>query len=460
VAGIILAAGLSRRFGTNKLITSFRGKPLLQWTVEAALRSRLASVNVVLGHEHRQVASALAALSGDSRLTITINDSFAQGQSTSIVAGLAAISPDNDAAMLMVGDQPLIDDSVINLLISTFATSNAGICFPCIANRRGNPVIFSSRFFPELVRLTGDTGGRTIMERHAEACVPVVFSSASPFSDVDVPSDLDALRSGAADATVDLVTSLNLQDSRVIALCGAGGKTALLSALVPAFARNASEQILATTTTKFGSDEANGPWRACRVANAEAILALGARYTGPVLAYRDRHRDRDRLLGFSSNTIDAVARTRCYTRIIVEADGSRRRPLKAPDSHEPVLPASADTVITVAGLSGLGRLLDDAAVFRPQIWSALSGQTCGVPITPQALARVIVHPDGLMRGAPPHAKRLIFLNQADSAERQALALAVVDALAAMQARPALEVAIGQLQPAIALHGICHLAAGA
>lgn len=457
VAGIVLAAGLSRRFRKNKLIESFRGKPLLQWIVEAALRSRLASVNVVLGHEHEQVRSVLAALATDPRLTVTVNESFADGQSTSIAAGLASVPPGCDAAMFMVGDQPLIDRFVIDRLISGFVDSKAGICFPSLGGRRGNPVIFGSQFFLELRQLSGDNGGRIVIDRHPEACVPLTFSNAAPFRDIDRPDDLETLRADDTGAARELLHSLGLQDSRVIALCGSGGKTSLMAALVQAFARDATERILATTTTKFGTDERVGPWRACQIGDANALHLLGERYATPVLAYRDLDIGRQRLLGFSAETIDAVARDSNFTRIIVEADGSRRRPLKAPDADEPVFLATVDTVIAVAGLSGLGRPLDDTTVFRPQCWSALTGQEAGVPVTPDGLARVIAHPNGLMRGAPPKAKRFIFLNQADTPERRSMANAVVDSLAAMPERPALAIAIGQLQPTVEVYAVHDLA---
>lgn len=457
VAGIVLAAGLSRRFGTNKLIEPFRGKPLLRWTVEAALQSRLASVNVVLGHEREKVQAALSDLTADPRLTMTVNDSFADGQSTSIAVGLASIPPSCDAAMFMVGDQPLIDGSVIDRLISSFADSKAdSICFPSLANRRGNPVIFGSQFFSELRLLSGENGGRIVIDRHPEAWVPLPFSSAAQFSDIDRPDELEALRSYNPITSADIVRALGLQNSRVIALCGSGGKTGLMSELVRAFGNDSSERILATTTTKFGTEEQTGPpWRACQADDASALQSLGEKYAMPVLGYRGLDIGRDRLLGFSAETIDSVACDSMFTRIIVEADGSRRRPLKAPDANEPVFPATTDTCIAVAGMSGLGQPLGDAAVFRPQRWSALTGQQAGVPVTPDALARVIADPAGLMRGAPPQAKRQVFLNQADTPERRSMASAVVDALAAVTGRLALDVAIGQLQPTVAVHSVHH-----
>jgi probable selenium-dependent hydroxylase accessory protein YqeC len=230
-----------------------------------------------------------------------------------------------------------------------------------------------------------------------------------------------------------------------------------MSALVCAFASDSSERILVTTTTKLGAEERTGPWRAVTADNAAALQSLGEQYATAVLAYRKLDSGRDRLFGFSAETIDAVARDSAFTRIIVEADGSRRRPLKAPDASEPVFPATADTVIAVVGMSGLGQPLGDAAVFRPQRWSALTGQRAGVPVTPEALARVIADPAGLMRGAPPEARRLAFLNQADTPERRSMANAVVDALAANTGRLALDVAIGQLRAVAGVHAVHHLA---
>ncbi len=155
---------------------------------------------------------------------------------------------------------------------------------------------------------------------------------------------------------------------------------------------------------------------------------------------------RQRLYGFSPAAIDAAARTGRFTRIVVEADGSRRRPLKAPDAAEPVFPGSTDAVVAVAGLSGIGLPLDAATVFRPERWSALTGLPIDHAITPDALARVIVHPDGLMRGAPPHARRVVLLNQADTPARRATADAVVERLAALPGLVPHRVVVAQLQP--------------
>lgn len=445
VAGIVLAAGLSKRFGRNKLIEAFRGKSLLRWVVEAALQSRLTSVNVVLGFEQDKVKAALDGLTHNPRLTLTFNPFYRQGQSASVLAGMTALPRECAGAMFLVGDQPLVDRWVIDRMISAFEQSNGGICYPVFGERRGNPVVFGARYFSELRQLTGDSGGRAVIDRHRDDCVPVNFTRSLPFCDVDRPNDIDALARDAEGAS-DLIGALGLAKSRVIALCGSGGKTSLLSALVHAFAGNPAEHILATTTTKFGLDEIDGPWHAHQADDADAIRSAGAHEKKPVLAYRYLDSERGRLLGYPGCIVDALVQDNGYTRIIVEADGSRRRPLKAPNAEEPVFPATTDTVIAVAGLSGLGRPLHENTVFRPEIWSALTGLPARSTITPDSLARIIAHPEGLMRGAPPHARRLVFLNQADTPEQIAQAQAVLDGLSTIQDHPPLRIAIGSLKP--------------
>jgi probable selenium-dependent hydroxylase accessory protein YqeC len=448
VVGVVMAAGSARRFGGNKLLKPFRGKPLLRWVIEAALRSRLACVNVILGHQHGRIRAALADFDGAGRLTFTINERHANGQSESIIAGLSTVSADSAGAMFLVGDQPLLDARTIDRLIAAFEASPAGICYPRCDGQRRNPVIFARRFFADLRRLRGDVGGSVVIADHPEVAVPVTFDDPKPFCDVDRRADINLLASDGADASepaaaMTLTRALGLETSRVISLCGSGGKTGLMAALVREFAARDGERILATTTTKMGIDEVDGPWRACRAAEAaEAadaadLLAAIDIQTPAVLVYRAVDAQRGRLLGLPAEMVDALAKLDRFTRILVEADGSRRRPLKAPGPREPVFPASTDVVVMVAGLSGLGLPLGDDAVFRADNWVALTGCQRSERVTADALARVISHPNGLARGAPAQARHVLFLNQAD---------AVLHALSTLGGQCPERSVVGQLQP--------------
>ena len=279
----------------------------------------------------------------------------------------------------------------------------------------------------------------------------LAFSDATLFRDIDCTADIEGLlaegaASDSASRGISLVRSFGLEKSRVISLCGSGGKTSLMFALVKELAANGAERILATTTTKMGLDEIEGPWRACQADDAKGILAKTADDSGPVLAYHRLDRKRGRLRGFPADVIDGLAENSRFTRIVVEADGSRRRPLKAPKTGEPVFPATTDTVVAVAGLSGLGRPLNDDTVFRSDRWSALTGLSGSNSVTPESLARIIIHPDGLMCGAPPRARRILFLNQAEMPGNWALAEIVLDNLPTLGGHVPTRAVVGRLQP--------------
>ena len=113
---------------------------------------------------------------------------------------------------------------------------------------------------------------------------------------------------------------------------------------------------------------------------------------------------------------------------MIEADGSRQKPLKAPGEHEPPIPDFVQTVVVVVGLSALGKPLDAETVHRPEIFARLSGLQLGETITAAALTRVLTHPEGGLKNIPPAARRVALLNQADTPDLQAQADAIAKAL--------------------------------
>lgn len=448
VGGVILAAGLSRRFGTNKLLAPFLAKPLVRWVVEAALDSRLRVVAVVLGHEQEEIHAALADLEADARLIFVRNDRYLQGQSSSVIAGLSAVESKVRAVMFLPGDQPRLDSAVINRIITAFEQGGHDICHPVVAGRPCSPAIFGARHFPALRALRGDRGGRAVIDANPGSVATLPFLDDTPFRDVDLVGDLAALLRPLASPT-DLTSALGLEGARHIAICGAGGKTSLMAALARELS-GCGERVLATTTTKMATEEACAPWRAHRIAEMNDLLAGADDDPAPVLAYGAIDSARGRLIGLPPEMIDAVAGAHRFSRIIVEADGAARRPLKAPGPHEPVFPRTTDAVVMVAGASGLGQPLDERTVFRADLWSRLTGLRLGEPVTPDSLARMVVHPEGLAKGAPEQARKMLFINQADTAERLAAAELVLDrALGSNDLVPERGV-VGCLQPAPAV----------
>ncbi|CAM5768516.1 4-diphosphocytidyl-2C-methyl-D-erythritol kinase [Labrys miyagiensis] len=194
VAALILAAGRSTRMGgPNKLLQDYRGKPLVRHAVEAALASRARSVTVVTGHQAEEVQAALAGLP----VTFIYNPDFAEGISTSVRAGVAALPGDADAALIGLGDMPLVGPALLDNLIEAFDPQRgARIVLPVSNGQRGNPVLWARRFFGELQSLEGDSGGRQILKANADAVVEVLVSSLDVTFDVDTPQALAALREG------------------------------------------------------------------------------------------------------------------------------------------------------------------------------------------------------------------------------------------------------------------------
>ncbi len=197
-AGIVLAAGTSRRFGDeSKLLATLHGEPVIRRTVRAVLEAELETVIVVLGHRAPAVIEALRGLRDPGRrLQQVVNPDFASGQSTSVRAGLAAVPPATAAAVFVPGDQPLLTAPTLRRLVETWR-AGAPIVVTRHGERQGAPVLFDRHFFPELERLRGDTGGRPLLSRHRQVVQAVQVGDPRELDDVDTPADLRILQAAA-----------------------------------------------------------------------------------------------------------------------------------------------------------------------------------------------------------------------------------------------------------------------
>ncbi len=201
VAAIILAAGRSTRMGgPNKLLAELSGKKLVRIVTEQALASKASEVIVVTGHQADLIEQALRGVQGPRgpqgpRVKFVRNPDFAGGLASSVKAGIAAVSAEADSAVICLGDMPLIDSGLIDRLIENFAPDQGHlIVVPVADSRRGNPVLWSRRFFKELMTLDGDIGARHLIASHAEAVAEVPVEGNGAFLDIDTPQALEAAR--------------------------------------------------------------------------------------------------------------------------------------------------------------------------------------------------------------------------------------------------------------------------
>jgi molybdenum cofactor cytidylyltransferase len=192
IAVIVLAAGASTRMGRQKLTLPLAdGRPLVRAAVEQVLAADLDDVVVVLGREAEAVASALRGLP----IRTVVNPRYAEGQSTSLRAGLDALAQDTEAAVVALGDQPLPDPRLLRQLVEAFRASGRPIVAPLYRDGRGNPVLFASSVFDELRRVEGDRGGRPVVARDPARVAEVPVDAPMP-ADIDTPDDYEAARRG------------------------------------------------------------------------------------------------------------------------------------------------------------------------------------------------------------------------------------------------------------------------
>lgn len=198
VAAIVLAAGRGTRFGASpKMLADLQGKPLVRHVAEAALAAGLRPVLVVTGHASGEVRAALAGLD----IALVPNPAYAEGLSTSLKAGFAALAPQAESALVLLGDMPLVGPDLIRALAAAWTEAGGPPALvPTYAGRRGNPVVLSRALGPEIAGLTGDAGAGPLL-REREGVVEHPVDDPAVTADVDTPQALARLRGPQASTT-------------------------------------------------------------------------------------------------------------------------------------------------------------------------------------------------------------------------------------------------------------------
>ncbi|MGH7116385.1 MAG: NTP transferase domain-containing protein [Stellaceae bacterium] len=191
IGALLLAAGQSRRMGgPNKLLAEIAGVPMVARVAQRLLASRARPIIVVLGNKADEIDAALGKLP----IERVRNPDFADGLSTSLKRGIAALPPDLDGALVCLGDMPLVTGRHLDRLIAAFnPLEGRAIVVPTRRGKRGNPVLWARRFFPEMAQIAGDVGARHLIGEHAELVAEIEMDDDAILVDIDTPEALEAL---------------------------------------------------------------------------------------------------------------------------------------------------------------------------------------------------------------------------------------------------------------------------
>jgi molybdenum cofactor cytidylyltransferase len=192
LSGIILAAGASTRMGRPKQSLPLGDRCLLQHVIDAAAASCLDEIIVVLGHRAEEIREILQ-LPASRVVRIVVAADYAQGQSASLRAGLRAAGPEACAAAILLGDQPHVTSQLIDRLAREYLKSKSAIARPVYSDPDGgrvpgHPVLLARRIWPEVEKLEGDQGARTLIAAHPQWVSEILIEGEPPV-DIDTAED-------------------------------------------------------------------------------------------------------------------------------------------------------------------------------------------------------------------------------------------------------------------------------
>jgi molybdenum cofactor cytidylyltransferase len=189
VAGVVLAAGLSTRMGRNKMLLEIGGRTLVRRSVATALAAGLDPVLVVVGHESDKVRGELSGLP----CTPVLNGEYASGMNTSLRAGIVALPDDVAAAVVLLGDMPLVDAAMVRSLVDAFRRGNRSLAVSIYGDVVAPPIAYGRALFPELRALTAEACGKSVIKQHRAEAIELPWPSET-LTDLDFPADVQRIR--------------------------------------------------------------------------------------------------------------------------------------------------------------------------------------------------------------------------------------------------------------------------
>jgi probable selenium-dependent hydroxylase accessory protein YqeC len=243
-----------------------------------------------------------------------------------------------------------------------------------------------------------------------------------------------------------LTEALGIKAGEVISLAGAGGKTTLMFRLAEELLLN-GKKVVTTTTTRILKPASEETGFLFIDPDEEKIKDF-------VWRQLDRYRhitvamerlESGKLRGISPDLVDGLRHLRGMEAIIIEADGAAGRPVKAPRENEPVIPTSTTLVVAILGVDGMGRKLNEENVYQPERASGITGIPAGERLTDEAMAALMTHPEGIVKGAPSSSRIVAFLNKVDIPDGVAKAKSIAQKILDKKHRKIERIILGQLK---------------
>ncbi len=204
LAGVLLAAGASRRMGRPKQLLPLRGAPLLQHALDRAAELDLDEIVVVLGHHAEEIREALRLPAGPA-VRVVVNPEPSRGQSSSLRVALRSLGAGVDAAVVLLGDQPEVGHAVLGRVVAAFTAGDRPMARPSYLDREGrrvpgHPVILARDIWPQVEALHGDRGARALIAEHPGWVLEVPIDEPPP-ADVDTWHDYEEMLQGAPESS-------------------------------------------------------------------------------------------------------------------------------------------------------------------------------------------------------------------------------------------------------------------
>jgi probable selenium-dependent hydroxylase accessory protein YqeC len=211
-----------------------------------------------------------------------------------------------------------------------------------------------------------------------------------------------------------LASALPLAKGMSLSFVGAGGKTSLIFSLAAELAAQGHSVLVTTTTAIFHPDHDSQPHDLVVLGEIKKCCRDLPKAGQIVVAAKNHDPKSNKLKGYSPGELAGVREGHFFDYILIEADGSRRLPIKAPAAHEPVIPGWTDMVVGCIGLDCLGRPMDGQTVHRPECLAAVTKQSPGDLLGPDHLVSLVAASRGLFKNTTKNMRKIVFFNKADT----------------------------------------------